>query len=124
MSSSRGRALMLQGTASSVGKSLLVTALCRILRQDGLRVAPFKAQNMSNNAFVDAQGRELGRAQAEQAAAAGIEPAAEMNPILLKPEADHRSQVVVLGRPQGVLQGADFVRRKQELWPVVAGALD
>src|SRR5579883_964555 len=124
MSGTRGRALMLQGTASSVGKSLLVTALCRILRQDGVRVAPFKAQNMSNNSFVDAEGRELGRAQAEQAAAAGIAPSAEMNPILLKPEADHRSQVVVMGRPQGTLRGADFLRRKQELWPVVTRALE
>ena len=114
---------MLQGTASSVGKSLLTAALCRILAREGVRVAPFKAQNMSNNSYVTADGRELGRAQAVQAEAAGIEPLAEMNPILLKPEADHRSQVVVLGRPRGVLHGRDFLRRKRELWPVVVESL-
>ncbi|MHB8577461.1 MAG: cobyric acid synthase [Dehalococcoidia bacterium] len=115
---------MLQGTASSVGKSLLVTALCRILRQDGVDVAPFKAQNMSNNSFVSADGLELGRAQAVQAEAAGVEPTAEMNPILLKPEADQRSQVVVLGRPRGTIGGADFISRKAELWPAVTASLD
>ncbi|HLZ72923.1 MAG TPA: cobyric acid synthase [Dehalococcoidia bacterium] len=123
MSAEPGSVLMLQGTASSVGKSLLTAALCRILAREGLRVAPFKAQNMSNNSFVTADGRELGRAQAVQAEAAGIEPLAEMNPILLKPEADHRSQVVVLGRPCGVLHGHDFLTRKQELWPVVTESL-
>ncbi len=123
MSASAGRVLMLQGTASSVGKSLLTTALCRILAREGVRVAPFKAQNMSNNSYVTADGRELGRAQAVQAEAAGIEPRAEMNPILLKPEADHRSQVVVLGRPCGVLHGREFLTRKPELWPVVVESL-
>ena len=118
------RVLMVQGTASSAGKSLLVTALCRILRQDGLRVAPFKAQNMSNNSFVTPDGRELGRAQAVQAEAAGIAPLAEMNPVLLKPEAQQRSQVVVLGRPRGTVGGGDYIRRKAELWPVVTEALD
>jgi adenosylcobyric acid synthase len=115
---------MLQGTASSVGKSLLATALCRILRQDGVRVAPFKAQNMSNNSFVTAGGLELGRAQAVQAEAAGIEPTADMNPILLKPEADHRSQVVILGRPEGTIGGGDFISRKRGFWPVVTRSLD
>jgi adenosylcobyric acid synthase len=116
--------LMIQGTASSAGKSLLVTALCRIFRQDGLRVAPFKAQNMANNSFVTPDGLELGRAQAAQAEAAGIAPRVEMNPILLKPEAHHRSQLVVLGRPRGTIGGGDFLQRKAELWPVVAAALD
>src|SRR6187455_954131 len=91
--------LMIQGSSSSVGKSLLVAALCRIFVRRGIRVAPFKAQNMSNNAAVCPDGTEIGRSQAVQAAAARISPTALINPILLKPEADSRSQVVVLGRP-------------------------
>jgi adenosylcobyric acid synthase len=87
-------------------------------------VAPFKAQNMSNNAAVCADGAEIGRAQAVQAAAAGVEPSADMNPVLLKPEADSRSQVIVLGRHWQTLRAATFYRRKEELWPVVTGALD
>ncbi len=119
-----GRVLMVQGTASSAGKSVLVTGLCRLFRQDGWRVAPFKAQNMSNNSYVTATGEEMGRAQVEQAFAAGVEPDVRMNPVLLKPEADHRSQVVVLGRPAFHLSGHDFHTRKAALWPVVTRALD
>lgn len=118
------RALMVQGTSSSAGKSLLVTALCRIFARRGVRVAPFKAQNMSNNAAVCPDGAEIGRAQATQAAAAGIEPSAEMNPILLKPEADARSQVVVMGRPWRVLPAGAYYERTSELWSVVTAALD
>jgi adenosylcobyric acid synthase len=118
------RVLMIQGTSSSVGKSLLTAALCRTFARRGLRVAPFKAQNMSNNAAVCADGAEIGRAQAVQAAAAGIEPTADMNPVLLKPEADSRCQVIVLGRPWQTLRAAAFYRRKEELWPVVTAALD
>ncbi len=118
------KVLMVQGTSSSVGKSLLVAALCRILRQDGQRVAPFKAQNMSLNAAVTADGGEIGRATAVQAAAAGVEPTVDMNPILLKPEAEARSQVIVLGRPAATLAARDYYARKAALWGVVVGALD
>src|SRR5262245_62978452 len=102
------KVLMIQGTSSSVGKSLLTAALCRIYARRGLRVAPFKAQNMSNNAAVCPDGAEIGRAQALQAAAARIEPAAEMNPVLIKPEADAHSQVVGLGRAWRSLAAADY----------------
>ena len=120
----KGKVLMVQGTASHVGKSVLVAAFCRIFRQDGLRVAPFKAQNMSNNSYVTLNGGEIGRAQAVQAEAAGIEPMVEMNPILLKPEADNRSQVVLLGKP---VQSADarwFDTMKPQMWRAVSSSLD
>jgi len=119
----RGRVIMIQGTASHVGKSVLVTALCRIFRQDGFTVAPFKAQNMSLNSYATPDGGEIGRAQAVQAEAAGVEPGVEMNPILLKPEADSCSQVVVLGRPQMSTTAAEYYRLKAQLWPVVTEAL-
>jgi adenosylcobyric acid synthase len=118
------KVLMLQGASSSVGKSLLVAALCRIWARRGVRVAPFKAQNMSNNAAVCADGAEIGRAQAVQAFAAGIEPTADMNPLLLKPEADARSQVILLGRPWRTLSAGTFYRHKMELWPEITRALD
>jgi adenosylcobyric acid synthase len=118
------KTLMIQGTSSSVGKSLLAAALCRIFARRGIRVAPFKAQNMSNNAAVCADGSEIGRAQAVQAAAAGLEPTADMNPILLKPESDARSQVVVMGRPWRSLAAGTYYRHRDELWAMAAAALD
>ena len=115
---------MVQGTSSSAGKSLLVTALCRIFARRGVKVAPFKAQNMSNNAGVCADGSEIGRAQITQAMAAGIEPTAEMNPVLLKPEANVRSQVVVLGKAWETLAARDYYDRKRILWQYVTQSLD
>ncbi len=117
------KALMVQGTASSVGKSLLTAALCRHFARLGVRVAPFKAQNMSNNAAVTADGGEIGRSQALQARACGVEPHVDMNPVLLKPEADHRSQVVVLGRAQGHIRSDSYRERRATLWGAVRDAL-
>ena len=118
------KVIMVQGTASSVGKSTLTTALCRILRQDGWDVAPFKAQNMSLNSFVTSDGGEMGRAQVVQAEAACVEPTVDMNPILLKPEGHSRSQVIVHGKPVGALKAVDYFARKDTMWPAVAESLD
>ena len=119
-----GQVLMVQGTASHVGKSVLVSAFCRIFHQDGFRVAPFKAQNMSNNSYVTAAGGEIGRAQAVQADAAGVEARVEMNPVLLKPEADHIAQVVVMGRPMLSAKAKDYFALKPQLWEAVHTSLD
>ncbi len=117
------KTLMIQGTASAVGKSILVTALCRIFRQDGFRVAPFKSQNMALNSFVTKRGEEMGRAQAVQAEAAGVEPDIDMNPILIKPEADSKAQVVVLGKPAMTLTAGEYGHHTGELLPIVAKSL-
>ncbi len=116
------KCIMVQGTMSSVGKSLLVTALCRIFKQDGLRVAPFKSQNMSLNGFTTPEGLELSLAQAIQARAAGLEPDVRMNPILLKPSSDTGSQLVVHGQVRGHYQAADYFAMKRELVPDVLRA--
>ena len=118
------KTIMVQGTGSGVGKSLLATALCRILMQDGYRVAPFKAQNMSLNSDVTLDGSEIGRAQSVQAEAAGVLATADMNPVLLKPELDYRSQLVVMGKPRGHLDSRNFNRRKEDLWETVSQSLD
>ena len=115
---------MIQGTSSSVGKSILVTALCRIFRQDGIKVAPFKAQNMALNSFISGDGGEIGRSQAMQAQAAGVEPTVDMNPVLLKPEADSRSQVVVHGKPWTTKDAVDYYRYRENLWEAVTSSLN
>ena len=118
------KALMIQGTSSSVGKSVMAAALCRILAQDGIKVAPFKAQNMSNNSYVTADGGEMGRAQVVQAQAAGVEPHTDMNPVLLKPEADSRSQVVINGKPVGSFEARKYWGDQTEVWTAVTEAYD
>ena len=120
----RGKCIMFQGTGSSVGKSMLCAAVCRILRQDGLRVAPFKAQNMALNSFATAEGLEMGRAQVVQAMAAGIAPSVKMNPVLLKPTSDCKSQVIVNGKPLGVMSAQEYERYKPSLRQCVREAYE
>jgi adenosylcobyric acid synthase len=118
------KVLMIQGSSSSAGKSLMVAALCRIYARRGIKVAPFKAQNMSNNAAVCADGSEIGRAQALQAVAAKLEPRVDMNPVLIKPEADSRSQIILMGRPWQTLEARTYYEKKQILWEHVKQSLD
>ena len=114
--------IMIQGTMSNAGKSLLCAGLCRILRQDGHRVAPFKSQNMALNSFITKDGGEMGRAQVVQAEAAGIEPDVRMNPILLKPTTDVGSQVIIAGQVQGNMRAMEYYRRKREYIPAILEA--
>src|SRR3954467_11558438 len=116
-------ALLVAGTTSDAGKSVLTAGLCRAFARRGLTVAPFKAQNMSLNSFVTLDGGEIGRAQAMQAAAAGVEPEAAMNPVLLKPGGERRSPVVVLGQPTGSVSALSYRARKAALAEVVAHSL-
>ncbi len=117
-------ALMFQGTCSNAGKSLFTAALCRILRQDGFSPAPFKAQNMALNSGVTPDGGEIGRAQILQAQACGLEPDRRMNPILLKPNSETGSQVIVLGKPRGNMTVGAYIRAKEELRGLVHQAYD
>jgi adenosylcobyric acid synthase len=116
-------ALLVAGTTSDAGKSVLVAGICRWLARRGVSVAPFKAQNMSNNSVVTPDGGEIGRAQAMQAAACGIEPGVRLNPVLLKPGSDRCAQVVVLGQADGTVSAASYRERKAELLDIVLGAL-
>ncbi|MCM1026327.1 MAG: cobyric acid synthase [Roseburia sp.] len=118
------KSIMIQGTMSNVGKSLIAAGLCRVFRQDGYRVAPFKSQNMALNSFITRENLEIGRAQAVQAAACGIEPLACMNPILLKPTTDMGSQVIVNGEVVGNMRAMDYFRRKREYIPVIREAYE
>jgi len=116
------RALMIQGTGSDVGKSLIVAGLCRAFTRRGLRVRPFKPQNMSNNAAVTVEGGEIGRAQALQARACGIAPSADMNPVLLKPQADHTAQIVLCGEVLRATSAREYRKLAPSLLPAVLGA--
>ncbi|MEW6518504.1 MAG: cobyric acid synthase [Thermodesulfobacteriota bacterium] len=120
----RTPALMFQGTCSNAGKSILTTALCRILLQDGLSVAPFKSQNMSLNSFVTRHGEEMGRAQAVQAQAARLDPDVRMNPVLIKPNSDTGSQIMLMGKPVGNMQVADYLAYKPEAFLAATRAFD
>jgi adenosylcobyric acid synthase len=113
----RAKTLMVMGTGSDVGKSVVVTALCRAFARKGVRVAPFKSQNMSNNAAVCPGGGEIGRAQSVQAEACGIEPTVDMNPVLLKPESESGCQVVIRGRPRFHMKAREHERYRAEAWP-------
>ncbi|MBQ3870141.1 MAG: cobyric acid synthase [Clostridia bacterium] len=118
----KARPIMIQGTMSNAGKSLICAALCRIFRQDGYRVAPFKSQNMALNSFITDEGLEMGRAQVVQAEAAGIKPSVLMNPILLKPTTDVGSQVIVNGVARGNMRATDYFKYKKQLIPDIMRA--
>jgi adenosylcobyric acid synthase len=118
------KTLMIQGTGSGVGKSVIVAALCRRFFKDGLRVAPFKAQNMSLNSFVTEDGGEMGRAQVFQAEACGLKPSVAMNPILLKPSSDNHSQIIVMGRPVANADAKNYYRNKETYFKEAISAFE
>jgi adenosylcobyric acid synthase len=116
------RSLMVMGTASDVGKSVVVTGLCRLFANAGIRIAPFKSQNMSNNAAVCADGGEIGRAQAVQAEACGLEPTVDMNPVLLKPESDRGCQVVIRGQARFKMTTREYRHYREQAWPEIVAS--
>ena len=118
------KVIMVQGTMSNAGKSLLAAGLCRIFKQDGYSVAPFKSQNMALNSFITEEGLEMGRAQVMQAEAAGIKPSVYMNPILLKPTNDTGSQVIVNGEVLGNMSAREYFAYKRRLFPDVMRAFE
>jgi adenosylcobyric acid synthase len=124
MTDRRAKALMVLGTGSGVGKSFVAAGLCRVLKDAGVRVAPFKAQNMSNNSCVTREGGEMGRAQAVQAECAGVEPSVHMNPVLLKPAADDGSQVVVHGKVIGTMRAREYYGLKEKMLSAIQESYD
>src|SRR5574340_429037 len=118
------KALMIQGTGSGVGKSIIVAGLCRIFRDQGINVAPFKAQNMALNSFITREGGEIGRAQAFQAEAARVEPTTDMNPILLKATGEAGCQVIVHGKVHGDMKAAEYYDYERTAWQAVTEAYD
>lgn len=120
----QAKPIMIQGTMSNVGKSLLCAALCRIFKQDGYKVAPFKSQNMALNSYITDEGLEMGRAQVVQAEAAGIKPSVLMNPVLLKPTTDIGSQVIVKGEVNSNMSAAEYFKYKRNLVPEIMSAYD
>ncbi|OON86975.1 cobyric acid synthase CobQ [Oribacterium sp. C9] len=124
MEKKRAKAIMIQGTMSNAGKSLIAAGLCRIFHQDGYRVAPFKSQNMALNSFITEEGLEMGRAQVVQAEAAGIKPSVLMNPILLKPTTDVGSQVIINGKVSSNMTAREYYKHKKQLIPVVREAYE
>ena len=116
------RNLMIQGTMSNAGKSIITAGILRVLKQDGYSVAPFKSQNMALNSYITADGLEMGRAQVMQAEAAGISPCVEMNPILLKPTSDVGSQVIVNGIPLKNMPAKEYFQYKKQLIPDILEA--
>ena len=120
----RAKSIMVVGTMSSAGKSVVTAGLCRMFHQDGYRVAPFKSQNMALNSYITKDGLEMGRAQVMQAEAAGIVPDIRMNPILLKPTSEAGSQVIVNGKVYDNLRAKEYYQRKQELIPEIRTAYE
>ena len=123
MTNNKSLSLQVCGTGSGVGKSLIVTGLCRIFFQDGHKVAPFKAQNMALNSFVTKEEGEIGRAQATQAQSSKIQPSVDMNPVLIKPTSDLGSQIIVRGKPVGNMLASEYKQYKSRLKKVVGESL-